>query len=82
MDSLGLSGRLLVAWDPRKAKLNFSVVSARILLAGFFKDFPKELNLINVYGLYNGKELFLDNIFSEGTFDFQNLVIDGDLNST
>ena len=62
VDAMGLSGGLLVAWDPSNSKLKAFVVQVGILMTGFFKDFTEELNLINVYGPYNCKELFWDRI--------------------
>ena len=82
MDALGLSGGLLVAWNPQIAKMKAYLVTARILLSGFFKDFDEEINIINVYGPYNSKEIFWDRLASEGTFILPNLVLVGEMNFT
>ena len=73
---------LLAAWDPRKPKLKAFFVPVGILLLGYIKDFSEEINLVNIYGPYNSKEIFWDRIVAEGTFNLPNLVLVGDLNFT
>ena len=57
-------------------------MSARILLTGYCRDFPEEINLINVYGPCNSKDIFWDRVLVEGTLELSNLLIVGDLNVT
>ena len=82
MDVVGLSRGLLVAWDPRKAKLKAFSVSLGILLSSYIKDLSEEINLINIYEPYNYKDILWDRIVAEGTFNLPNAVLAGDLNFT
>jgi endonuclease/exonuclease/phosphatase family metal-dependent hydrolase len=82
VDSLGLSGGLLTAWNPVKDDCNAFLTPAGILLEGVVKDINKSLKVINCYGPYAEREVFWENIKRVGILKEQNLILGGDLNLT
>jgi hypothetical protein len=58
VDSSGLSGGMLTAWNPRKDEFSAFLTPAGILLDGFVKDLDRRMKLINCYGPYWTKRLF------------------------
>jgi hypothetical protein len=66
VDSTGLSGGMLSAWDPKKDDFCAYLTPAGILLEGFVLDLNKRLKLINCYGPYADREVFWENIKRDG----------------
>jgi exonuclease III len=80
--SMGLSGGMLSAWNLRKDDFFSYLIPAGILLEGHVKDLDRNLKVINCYGPYTDKEVFLETIKKDGIFNDQNLILGGDLNFT
>jgi exonuclease III len=76
VDSTGLSGGLLTAWNPRKADCYAFLTPAGILLDGVVKDINKRLKVINCYGPYAEREVFWENIKRDGILKEQNLILE------
>jgi exonuclease III len=82
VDSLGLSGGLLSAWNPRRDDFSSFLTPAGILLDGLVKDLNKRMKLINCYDPYGNKQEFWDKIKRDGILKEHNLILGGDLNFT
>jgi hypothetical protein len=82
VDSIGLSGGFLTAWNPRKADFVVFLTPAGILLEGVVKDINLKLKLINCYGSYADRVVFWEDLKRVGIFDVENLIMGGDLNFT
>jgi len=82
VDSIGLSGGLLSAWNPRKDYFVVFLTSAGILLEGVIKDTSLKVKMINCYGLYADIVVFWEDIKRLGIFYEENLIMGGDLNFT
>jgi hypothetical protein len=82
VDSLGLSGGLLSAWNPRRDDFSTFLTPAGILLDGLVKDLNKRLKLVNCYGPYGDRQEFWDKIKRDGLLKDHNLILGGDLNFT
>jgi exonuclease III len=82
VDSIGLSGGLLSAWNPRKANFKAFLTKAGILLEGVVKDTNIKVRLINCYGPYADRVGFWEDLKRIGIFNEENLILGGDLNFT
>jgi hypothetical protein len=80
VDSIGLSGGLLSAWNPKKSNFDAFLTPAGILLDGFAKVLNKNLKLVNCYGPYGNRQLFWDNLKLDGILKEPDLILGGDLN--
>jgi hypothetical protein len=82
VDSKGLSGGLLSAWNPKKSNFNAFLTPAGILLEGFVKKINKNLKLLNCYGMYVDRQSFWNTIKKDGILKESNLILGGDMNFT
>jgi hypothetical protein len=82
VDSNGLSGDLLLAWNPNKANFDDFFTPAGILLEGFVKDVNRSLKMVNCYGPYSNRQVFSDDLKNDGILNEQGLILGGDLNFT
>jgi hypothetical protein len=82
VDSLGLSGGLLIAWNPRKYDFSTFLTPAGILLDGLVKDLNKRLKLINCYGPCYDRDDFWEVMKRDGLLNEHNIILRGDLNFT
>jgi hypothetical protein len=82
VDSKGLSGGLLSAWNPKKTNFDAFMTPAGILLDGFVKQLNKKLKLVNCYGPYANRQMFWDNLKVDGILKESDLILGGDLNFT
>jgi hypothetical protein len=82
VDSTSLSGGMISAWNPRKDDFSAYLILSGILLEGHVKHLDRNLKVINFYGLYSDREVFWEDIKSEGIFKDQNLILGGNLNFT
>ena len=82
VDSLGLSGMLLSAWNPRRDEFSAFMTLAGILLDGLVKVINKTLKMVIFYGPYGDRQVFRDNIKRVGLLKDHNLILGGDLNFT
>jgi hypothetical protein len=79
VDSIGLSGGLLSAWNSRRDEFNAFFTPAGILLEGLVKDLNKSLKLINCYDPYGNRQEFWDKVKLDGLLKEHNLIMGGDL---
>jgi hypothetical protein len=82
VDSRGLSGALLSAWNPQKFNFTTFMTPARILLDGFVKQINKKLKLVNCYRPYGDRQLFWNNAQGDDILKESDLILGGDLNFT
>ena len=73
----GLSGGLLSAWNPAKAKCKAFHTCTGILIQAFIWGMLDPLHILNVYGLYRDRELFWDKTLRGGLLNLSHLVIGG-----
>jgi hypothetical protein len=82
VESMGLLGGLLTAWDLIKSEFFSYLTPVGILLDGIVKDLNKRLKFINCYGPYANREVFWESIKRDGILKEQNVILGGDLNFT
>ena len=78
----GLSGDLLIAWNPLLVRcLDFETI-AGILVKERFHGLSNPLAILNCYGPYRNRELFWEKSLRGGLLNTPNLILGGDLNLT
>lgn len=78
----GTFGGLLVAWNSSKASFKPYVTIVGILLEGIFLGLQRPIKILNIYGPYNLREVFWDNVVCSGLLSDPHLILAGDLNFT
>ena len=78
----GLSGGLLSAWNPQKARCRAFHTCAGLLLEASIRGSPVPLHILNVYGPYRDRVCFWDKALRGGLLNLPGLIIGGDLNLT
>ena len=81
-DASGLSGGLLVGWDPHLVHCKAFTSLAGIALKAIFKGLAKTFTVINCYGPYVQRTTYWNNLVSGGLLGMPNLLLAGDLNFT
>jgi len=82
VDSIGLLGGLLSAWNLRRVDFNSFLTHAGILLEGLVKYINKRVKLVNCYDPYADRQAFWGRINKYGFLNEHSLIIGGDLNFT
>lgn len=82
IDSNGLSGGILVAWDPLEADLVPYSACAGIALIGKIRGFGQEVCILNLYRPCRDRQSFWEKVFASRLMEKKNLIICGDLNFT
>lgn len=82
LDAIGLSGGTLLTWNPCMANLRAYNSCAGIMVEGFFKGFPHQICIFNVYGPYSHRVDFWDWIKASGILSDDYTIVAGDLNFT
>ena len=82
ISSTGLSGGLLVAWNPRCFKIKAFSTVAGILLKAQVQGSSLNLSLLNCYGPYSNRETFWDLADQGGLLSQPNLILAGYPNLT
>ena len=80
--AFGLSGRLLMTWNPLRVRCRAFKTIAGVLVKAVFRGMNVPLVVINCYGPYRNKELFWDNVLRGGLLIAPNLILGGDLSLT
>jgi hypothetical protein len=75
VDSLGLSGGVLTAWNPRKYDFSAFLTFAGILLEGAVKYLDRRMKVINCYGPYLDREALWEALKRYGILKEQNLIL-------
>jgi hypothetical protein len=82
VSSVGISGGLLVAWDPDKFDLNPYICCGGLQLTGYSFDLKEQLSFLNVYGTCSDRKVFWKKVKDRGILSQQNLIVVGDFNFT
>lgn len=78
----GLSGGLVVLWDPLRVRAKAFKCCAGILISASIRGRPQILNILNIYAPYKNRLPFWTNLFNSDILDIESLLIAGDLNLT
>lgn len=73
-NSLGLSGGMVIFWNPRTCNFKPFRTCAGIPLKGNFRGIAKELVLLNVYGPFKHRKVFWDRVVSSGLLNLEKLI--------
>ena len=82
ISSSGLSGGILLAWNPHRIKVKDFRIVAGILLKACLQGSSFTLSFLNCYGPYCHHEYFWEAVVQGGFLNLPNLVLAGDLNLT
>ena len=82
IDVAGLSGGLLLAWDPSYADLRSFVTVVRMMVEGNIKGFKSSIRIRNVYGPYSHRQDFWENVERVVLLQDNSLILAGDFNLT
>ena len=82
LDAVGLSGRLLLGWNPLSVRCNAFETSVRILVKERFRGSPTIFSILNCYGPYQYRDTFWKKVVDDGLLILPNLILAGDLNFT
>ena len=78
----GLSGGLLIAWNPHRVRCHAFETLAGILVKAKFQGLDTTLDILNCYGPYRDRDIFWDKVLKGGLLNSPNLILGGDLNLT
>ena len=82
IDALGISGGILLAWNPCLIRCKAFHSFAGILLSASFKGLDSVFSIVNCYGPYANITSYWDTSVASGIFNYPNLILAGDLNFT
>jgi hypothetical protein len=80
VDSAGHYGGLITCWSSNCKLLNSFSICSGILTKIFSLELDHSFSILNLYGPYDGKEMFWSKIFWMQCLKVDSLVIGGDLN--
>ena len=80
VDSFGKSRGVLTGWTKMVQVSNSKVTLEGIMLEGFIREYVKEIRLLNIYGPYNNRKPFWDQLRTEGILQHSNIIVGGDIN--
>lgn len=78
----GMSGGLVVLWNPVFVRAKPYKCCAGILLSASIRGRPQIINILNIYAPYRDRVPFWDMLFGSEILDIKSLLIVGDLNLT
>jgi hypothetical protein len=79
LDSKGFSGGLITGWNQNVSLINPFYVHLGLCKEVLNKSLGMTLTLLNVYGHYEGKQTYWQNLFASKCPKVDNLIIGGGL---
>jgi hypothetical protein len=80
LDAEGFSVGLIIGWNHNVSLINYFSIHLGLCTEVYNKFLDLIPTLLNLYGPYEGKQIYWDNCFSFECFKVENLTIGGDLN--
>ena len=82
VDSIGMSGGLLTAWNPKKVVFDVFSSVAGMIMQGKTVNGDQTLKVVNCYGPYQNRLPFWNQVKAGGLLQEKGLILGGDLNFT
>jgi len=82
LDSEGSSRGIIIGFSTNNSLINWFSLPSRLYTKLYSKELDTSLTFHNLYGPYEGKELFWDKIFVLNCIRLEKLIVGGDLNMT